>query len=35
VHATILRGIEVFDGRAHPAGPVGSLLLGRDAPLRG
>jgi hypothetical protein len=23
----------VYDGQAHPAGPVGELLLGRDAAL--
>jgi len=33
VHGTVLRGIEVFDGRGHPAGAVGELLLGRDAAL--
>jgi len=33
VHATLLRGVEVFDGHAHPAGPVGKLLLGRDLAL--
>jgi allantoinase len=33
VDSTILRGVEVFDGRAHPAGPVGDLLLGRDTRL--
>ncbi len=31
VHETILRGIRVFDGRAHPAGPIGKRLLRRDA----
>ena len=30
VHATVLRGVEVYDGRGHPAGAVGKLLLGRD-----
>jgi allantoinase len=35
VHATVLRGHEVFDGRGHPAGPIGELLLGRDARLGG
>jgi allantoinase len=33
VDGTILRGVEVFDGRGHPAGPVGELLLGRDVRL--
>lgn len=31
VSRTLLRGVEVFDGHGHPAGPVGQLLLGRDA----
>jgi allantoinase len=30
VHKTILRGIPVFDGAGHPAGPVGRRLLRRD-----
>jgi allantoinase len=29
VHRTILRGREVFDGRAFPSGPIGQLLLHR------
>jgi allantoinase len=33
VSRTLLRGVEVFDGQGHPAGPVGQLLLGRDARL--
>jgi allantoinase len=33
VSRTLLRGVEVFDGQSHPAGPVGELLLGRDARL--
>jgi allantoinase len=33
VSRTVLRGIEVFDGQSHPAGPIGELLLGRDARL--
>jgi allantoinase len=33
VLGTVLRGMDVYDGRAHPAGPVGELLLGRDAAL--
>jgi allantoinase len=33
VHRTLLRGVEVYDGQDHPAGAVGELLLGRDAPL--
>jgi allantoinase len=33
VHGTVLRGVEVFDGRGHPAGALGQLLLGRDAAL--
>jgi allantoinase len=33
VHGTVLRGAEVYDGRGHPAGPVGELLIGRDTPL--
>lgn len=32
VAQTFLRGREVFDGEAHPAGPIGRMLLGRDAP---
>lgn len=32
VHQTFLRGLEVFDGTQHPAGPTGQMLLGRDAP---
>jgi allantoinase len=32
VHRTFLRGVEVFDGRNHPAGAIGQTLLGRDAP---
>ncbi len=30
VEATLLRGQLVYDGEAHPAGPVGVPLLGRD-----
>jgi allantoinase len=30
VHETILRGVTVFDGSGHPAGPVGEALLHRD-----
>lgn len=30
VHQTILRGVSVFDGTRHPAGPVGRRILGRD-----
>ncbi len=30
VHETILRGVPVFDGATHPAGPVGRRLLRRD-----
>lgn len=30
VHHTFLRGVEVFDGQQHPAGPIGQMLLGRD-----
>jgi allantoinase len=33
VRRTLLRGVEVFDGQGHPAGPIGELLLGRDAAL--
>jgi allantoinase len=33
VHATVLRGQDVYDGRGHPAGAIGELLLGRDAGL--
>jgi allantoinase len=33
VHRTLLRGMEVYDGQGHPAGPVGELLLGRRAAL--
>jgi allantoinase len=33
VQHTFLRGIEVYDGQGHPAGPIGELLLGRDHPL--
>jgi allantoinase len=33
VSRTLLRGVEVFDGQSHPAGPVGELLLGRDVGL--
>jgi allantoinase len=33
VQRTLLRGMEVYDGQAHPGGPVGELLLGRDAAL--
>ncbi len=32
VHHTFLRGMEVYDGKSHPAGPVGNMLLGRDTP---
>jgi allantoinase len=32
VHQTFLRGLEVFDGKKHPAGATGQMLLGRDAP---
>ena len=31
VHQTILRGVPVFDGSGHPAGPVGRRVLGRDS----
>ena len=31
VRETILRGVSVFDGAGHPAGPVGRRLLRRDA----
>ncbi len=31
VHETILRGVPVFDGTGHPAGPVGRRVLGRDS----
>jgi allantoinase len=31
VHQTILRGVPVFDGTGHPAGPVGRRVLGRDS----
>jgi allantoinase len=31
VHETILRGVPVFDGVGHPAGPVGRRVLGRDS----
>jgi len=31
VRQTILRGVPVFDGATHPAGPVGRTLLKRDA----
>jgi allantoinase len=30
VERTILRGQVVYDGAAHPAGPIGAPLLGRD-----
>jgi allantoinase len=30
VRQTILRGVPVFDGTRHPAGPIGRHLLGRD-----
>ncbi|HEY2733131.1 MAG TPA: allantoinase AllB [Polyangiales bacterium] len=33
VHRTILRGVEIFDGTGHPAGPIGAMLLQRDTPL--
>jgi allantoinase len=33
VRRTILRGVEIFDGASHPAGPIGAMLLGRDAPV--
>lgn len=32
VHRTFLRGREVFDGKGHPAGPVGRALLHRSTP---
>jgi allantoinase len=31
VRQTILRGVPVFDGTAHPAGPIGQRLLKRNA----
>jgi allantoinase len=31
VRQTILRGVPVFDGATHPAGPIGRTLLKRDA----
>jgi allantoinase len=31
VHRTFVRGREVFDGRTHPAGPIGQVLLHREA----
>jgi allantoinase len=33
VQRTFLRGVEIYDGQGHPAGPIGELLLGRDQPL--
>ena len=33
VHQTLLRGIEIYADGAHPAGPVGKLLLGRELAL--
>jgi allantoinase len=30
VHETILRGVSIFDGTGHPAGPIGEALLHRD-----
>ncbi|MEO5821519.1 MAG: allantoinase AllB [Vicinamibacteraceae bacterium] len=31
VHRTFLRGHEVYDGQGHPAGPIGRVLLHREA----
>ena len=31
VHRTFVRGHEVYDGRTHPAGPIGRVLLHREA----
>jgi allantoinase len=31
VHRTFVRGHEVYDGRGHPAGPIGRVLLHREA----
>ena len=31
VHRTFLRGREVYDGQGHPAGPIGRVLLHREA----
>lgn len=33
VHRTVLRGVEIFDGRAPVSTAVGRLLLGRDSAL--
>jgi allantoinase len=31
VHRTFVRGHEVYDGQGHPAGPIGRVLLHREA----
>jgi dihydroorotase-like cyclic amidohydrolase len=31
VHRTFVRGHEVYDGDGHPAGPIGRVLLHREA----
>jgi allantoinase len=31
VHRTFVRGHEVYDGHGHPAGPIGRILLHREA----
>jgi allantoinase len=31
VHRTFVRGREVYDGQGHPAGPIGRVLLHREA----
>jgi allantoinase len=31
VHRTLVRGHEVYDGQRHPAGPIGRVLLHREA----
>jgi allantoinase len=31
IHRTLVRGHEVYDGQGHPAGPIGRVLLHREA----